>query len=54
MKNTYTVIANGSQSVTVEYKGTDLAEAIANFKRIDESRYLKADIYINGEKVKFN
>lgn len=52
MKNTYTVVADGRE-VTIEYKGTDLAEAIAVFKRVDEDRFHKAEIYINGEQVKF-
>lgn len=52
MKNTYTVVANGV-NVSIEYKGTDLAEAIATFKRVDESRFYIAHIYINGEEVKF-
>lgn len=54
MKNTYTVIADGRHSVTVEYKGTDLAEAIATFKSIDAESGMRAYIYINDEQVKFN
>ncbi len=52
MRNNYEVIADGMY-VTTEYKGTNLQEAIEAFKRVDESKWANAIIYINGEKVSF-
>ena len=54
MKKTYTVIADGRYSITVVYKGANLAMAIRAFKNIEESRYLNAHIFINGKQVNFN
>lgn len=52
--NHYTVIVETKWSVTDEYKGTNLTDAINTFKNFDNGKNIIAvHFYINDELVKF-
>ena len=51
--NTYEIIAETKWSVTTEYKGTNLEEAIAIFHELDNSPMTVVFFYINNERVEF-
>lgn len=51
--NTYEIIAETQWSVTTEYKGTNLEEAIAIFHELDDSQKCAVFFYINHERVEF-
>lgn len=51
--NTYEIIAETKWSVTTEYRGTNLEEAIAIFHLLDDSKKCAVFFYINHERVEF-